>query len=120
MANKIKLSRHPYIGSSIKRPKKVIRKLKQGRKQLKVFLLVLSGDNYQLEIYHNIILQQWYYRENPPLIIGIAGNHGEALDLVCQITEEAIEKLGRADLKGYLKDRERKEKERAERFHIRQ
>lgn len=120
MANKIKLSRHPYIGGSIKRPKKVIRKLKQGRKQLKVFLLVLSGENYQLEIYHNIFLQQWYYKENPPLIIGIAGNHEEALDLVCQITGEALEKLGRADLKSYLKDRERKEKEQAERFHIRQ
>lgn len=88
--------------------------------QLKVFLLVMVGENSQLEIHHNIFLQQWYYKENPPLIIGIAGSHDEAVELVCRITEEALEKTGTADLKEYIKARERKEKERAGRFRIRQ
>ena len=64
MTGKIRFSRHPYIGSSIKKPKKVMRKLKRGKKQLKVFLLVLAGEDGRLEIHHNIFLRQWYYINN--------------------------------------------------------
>lgn len=120
MAGKIRLFGQPYIGDSIKKPNKVIKKLRRGKKQLKVYLIVLSEGSSQLEIYHNIFLRQWYYKENPPLIIGIAGDHKEAVDLVCRITEETLEETGKADLKGYLMAKVKKEKEQTERFNIRQ
>lgn len=119
MAGKIRFFGQPYIGDSIKKPNKVIKKLRRGKKQLKVYLIVLAEGNGQLEIYHNIFLRQWYYKENPPLIIGIAGDHKEAVELVCRITEEALEKTGKADLKGYLKTKVKKEKEQTERFDVR-
>ena len=119
MAGKIRFFGQPYIGDSIKKPNKVIKKLRRGKKQLKVYLIVLAEGNGQLEIYHNIFLQQWYFKENPPLIIGIAGDHKEAVELVCRITEEALEKTGNADLKNYLMSKVKKEKEQTERFYIR-
>ena len=105
MAGKVIFCKKPYIGSSITKPNKVIRGLKHGKKQLKVFIVVLSEGSAQLEIFHSIFLQQWYYKENPPMIIGIAGSHEEAVELVCQITKEAVEKTGKADLKSYLAER---------------
>lgn len=119
MAGKMRFFGQPYIGDSIKNPNKVIKKLRRGKKQLKVYLIVLAEESGQLEIYHNIYLRQWYYKENPPLIIGIAGDHKEAVELVCQITQETLEKTGKVDLRGYLMAKVKKEKERTERFDIR-
>lgn len=119
MAGKIIFLGQPYIGDSIKKPNKVIKKLRRGKKQLKVYLIVLSEGNGQLEIYHNIFLRQWYYKEHPPLIVGIAGDHEEAVELVCRITQEALEKTGKADLKDYLMAKRKREKGQTERFDIR-
>lgn len=120
MRGKVRLYGQPYIGQSIKKPNQAIKKLRSGKNQLKVYLIVLAEGNNQLEIFHNIFLSQWYYKENSPLIIGIAGDHEEAVELVCRITEEALEKTGKADLKSYLLAKEGKEKEQTERFVIRQ
>lgn len=100
----MKFYKQLYIGDTIKDPNKIKRKLKHHAKQLKVFVILLASENEQLEICHNMLLLQPYYKkkENEPYVIGIAGNYEEAVALVCQITEEAVKQNGNADLKRYL------------------
>lgn len=100
----MKFYKNLYIGETIKEPDKVKRKIKRHAKQLKVFVILLASGDGQLEICHNMILVQPYYKkkENAPYIIGIAGSYDEAVALVCRITEEAVAQNGNADLKKYL------------------
>ncbi|MCM1155964.1 MAG: hypothetical protein NC314_10550 [Roseburia sp.] len=100
----MKFYKNLYIGETIKKPDKVKRKLKRHARALKVFVITLASGDGQLEIYHNMILGQPYYRkkENAPYVIGIAGSYDEAVALVCRITEEALAQNGSADLKKYL------------------
>lgn len=93
-----------YIGETIKNPGKIKRKIKHNAKQLTIYVILLAAGNDQLEICHNILLKQPYYKgkENAPYIIGIAGNYDEAVGLVCQIAKEAVEQNGNADIKQYL------------------
>lgn len=100
----MKFYKNLYIGDTINDPNKIKRKVRRHAKQLKVFVLILASGNDQLEICHNTLLTQPYYKkkENEPFVIGIAGNYDEAVALVCRITEEAVEQNGNADLKQYL------------------
>lgn len=100
----MKFYKNLYIGDTIKKPNKIKRKLKCHAKRLKVFVILISSGNDQLEICHSMVLEQPYYRkkENEPYVIGIAGNYEEAVGLVCRIAEETVKKNGNADLKQYL------------------
>ena len=48
------------------------------------------------------MLQQYYYKEHPPYIIGLAGSKEEATRIIVKIAEEAVAKTGKADLTAYL------------------
>lgn len=100
----MKFYKNLYIGETIKDPNKVKRKIRHHAKQLKIFVILLASGDDQLEICHNVLLGQPYYKkkENEPFIIGIAGNYEEAVALVCKMTEEAVAQNGNADLKQYL------------------
>ncbi|MCH5251030.1 MAG: hypothetical protein J1E98_13915 [Lachnospiraceae bacterium] len=100
----MKFYKNLYIGESIKKPNKIKRRLKNHAKQLKIFVIILSQGTDQLEICHSILLGQPFYKkkENRPFVIGIAGNYDEAVELVCHIVQEAVDRNGNADLKGYL------------------
>lgn len=91
-----------YIGDTIRKPEKVKRKLKKYAKLNNVWLIAYMEENRQLEIYHSIMLQQYYYKENPPYVIGIAGSREEAAQIICRIAAEAVFKTGNADLPAYL------------------
>lgn len=91
-----------YIGDTVKNPDKIKRRLKQ-RKMLKgIFVIAYAEKTRQLEIHNSIFLGQWYYKENPPYVIGIAKGQQEAFGLVKKITEEAVAATGKADLVEYL------------------
>lgn len=91
-----------YIGKTIKKPDKIIRKLKKYKKQPSIYVIVYVREQDRLEIYHSLMLQQWFYKENPPAILGIAGSQEEAFDLIKRIAQEAVETIGQADLTAYL------------------
>ena len=91
-----------YIGDSIEKPDKIKRKLKKYAKLNNVYVIAYTEQNRQLEIYHSLMLQQFYYKENPPYIIGIAGSQDEANRIICRIAEEAVCRTGQADLVAYL------------------
>lgn len=98
----MKFYKNLYIGDTIKKPDKIKRKLKKYAKLNNVWLITYLAENKRLEIYHCLMLQQNYYKTNPPYIIGIAGNKEEAAQIICQITEKAVQETGCADLVSYL------------------
>lgn len=103
----MKFYKNLYIGDTIKKPDKIKRKLKKYAKLNNVYLIAYMAENRRLEVYHCLMLQQYYYKENPPYIIGIAGSQDEAAQIICQIAEEAVRKTGKADLVEYLFSAER-------------
>jgi CRISPR/Cas system endoribonuclease Cas6 (RAMP superfamily) len=108
----MKFYKYLYVGRSIRKPDRIKKKLKRYAKLPTVYVVAYSSDTEQLEIYHSMLLQQWYYKEHAPYIIGIAGSQEEAVDIIRQISEEAVSKTGGADLVSYLfggTDREKPE-----------
>lgn len=101
LVNTMEFYKNLYIGDTIRKPDKIKRKLKKYAKLNNVWLIVFSQSR-QLEIYHCLMLQQYYYKENPPYVVGIAGSQEEACQIICQIAGEAVRKTGHADLAAYL------------------
>ena len=98
----MKFYKNLYIGNTIKNPGKPRRKLKRHAKLQNVYVIAYMAESGQLSIYHNLMFQQRYYREHQPYVIGIAGNHDEAVEIICRIAEESVRETGRADLVAYL------------------
>lgn len=103
----IALRYHPklYLGDSVnvKKLDKIKKKLENKPLFSGVFLITLSRNpSDQLEIYDAKQLVQSYYKKNPPYVVGLAGNHEEAVDLIVQMTEECLINRGDCRLKEYL------------------
>lgn len=102
LGNTMRFYKNLYIGDTVKKPEKIKRKLKRYAKLNNVYLIIYMAQDRRLEIYHSLMLQQQYYRENPLYIIGIAGSKDEAAQIICRIAQEAVLKTGQADLVEYL------------------
>lgn len=98
----MKFYKNLYIGDTIRNPGKTRRKLKRHAKLQNVYVIAYMEESGQLSIYHNLMFQQRYYREHPPYVIGIAGNHDEAVEIICRIAQESVRETGQADLTAYL------------------
>ncbi len=94
--------RNLYVGDYILNIAKVKWKLKHHAGQLRIFVITLSEGSDQLEIYHCAFLQQKYYIEHPPCIVGIAGGYREAVELVRRMAFDVYEKTGGCGLKEYF------------------
>lgn len=96
-----------YLSPSITDPETVKKDLVREKGDLHLYVLMLSpgsadkGGN-QIEFCHSAVLQQPYYRQYPPVIIGFARTRNECMELVRQIVEESFRKTGKADLRAYL------------------
>jgi hypothetical protein len=94
-----------YLGKSIQRKKldRIKRKLEHHPEHSALYLLAASRNpTDQLEIYSVSYLQQSYYQDNPPYIVGLAGTHQEAVDLVEQIVTDCLHARGDCRLKEFL------------------
>lgn len=98
----MKFYKYLYIGDTVKDPAKVKRKLKQHAGQL-VYVICIAQGADQLEIFHSAYLKQKYYRLYPPIIVGIANNYDEAVELVVRMTKECLHATGSCNIKEYLK-----------------
>lgn len=98
----MKFYKNLYVGDTIRNPERTRRKLKRYAKLQNVYVITYMAESGRLEIYHNLMLQQRYYRQNPPYVIGIAGSYDEAAQIICRIAEDALRATGKADLIGYL------------------
>lgn len=98
----MKFYKYLYIGDTVKDSSKVKRRLKQ-HAGVQAFVINMAVGDGQLEIMHSAFLKQRYYRKHPPIVVGIAGNYEEAVQLIVKITMECVETTGNCNLKEYLK-----------------
>lgn len=94
-----------YLSSSVKNPRKMLKKLNKSKIPCSFFVLTIEKGNDQLAIYPAYCLQQPFYRKHPPVIVGLANNYAEAQDLVLRIAEESLKYTGQCNLKDYLHSR---------------
>lgn len=97
----MKFYKYLYIGDNVKEPQKIKRKLKL-HAGISVYVICISHGDDQLEIFHSAYLKQRYYRYHPPVIIGIASDYDEAVQIIVKITKECLKATGGCNLKDYL------------------
>jgi len=98
----MKFYKYLYVGDNVKDAAKMKRKLKLHAGVDGYVICIATGED-QLEIYKAAYLKQKYYRYHPTIIVGIAANYDEAVDIVVQITKECLYATGECNLKEYLK-----------------
>ena len=97
---------HLYVGNNAKKKRyQIIQAIRNSRLITGAYVITpsLSGNNV-LDIYPARELSAPWYREEEFLIIGIAADYWEALEVTRQIVEELYRKTGGFDLTGYLND----------------
>lgn len=105
MAGKIRYRSQLYLSEGItgKKLDKIKKKLEKKPLLSGVFLIAISANpSDQLDIFASGQLVQSYYEKNPPYVVGIAENHGEAVALVERIVQECLRERGDCALKEYL------------------
>lgn len=100
----MKFYKYLYIGDTVSNPAKIKRRLKL-HAGVRLFVIAIAQGRDQLEIYHSAYLKQKYYRYHPPVIIGIASDYKEALQIILKITQECVMQTGNCNLKEYLKQK---------------
>lgn len=98
-----------YLSESlVKKRKSIVRKLNQDKFQFNRFVIVLSDkpDEY-LEIYNSTVLKQEVYDTKEMFVIGITDCQSEAVQYVADITEQVYKETGDADLRTYIRDKQR-------------
>lgn len=94
-----------YLASSVKNEKKLLKKLNRSRIPCRFYVLTFAKGDDQLEIHPAYCLQQPFYKKYPPVIVGLAKEYSEAVELVIRITEDSLSKTGSCNLKEYLHSR---------------
>ena len=97
-----------YVGESIEhKKKKVIWKIKHNAGMLHTYVITFpSNPDNLLDIIPTTDLMQKAYPKNKLMVIGIAGDYDEALELTRQIVDETYQETGRVDVYNYLKSLE--------------
>ena len=104
----MRFSKHLYLSPNIRHPSVLKRRIKRGAGNLSAYVLIAPRDpdsGPQFEVMHCAFLQQRYYKETDPVIIGIAEGRWEALLLCRQIIQDVWDSTGTADARAWLSDR---------------
>lgn len=91
-----------YIGDTVKHINRIKRKIKLGKGQIRLYLITLANNCDQLDIFHNSMLKQRFYRKLDLKVVGIANSYDEALLLIQDILEDTMAETGTTDMKSYL------------------
>ncbi len=103
--NKINFHYHLHLGEGLE-----YKDLMQMKKDLRenpiaanLFIITLSANEQeQLDIFDAKYLIQKYYSKNPPYVIGIAKDKGQAIAVVERLMQECVTKRGDANLRAYI------------------
>lgn len=99
----MKFYKNLYIGNTVKKPKKAIRKLKRHKLQPGLYVIAFDAETTKLSIYPSPVLAQWYYKENPPAcIVGLADGKEEAFEVIERIAQDALAATGEVSLVDFL------------------
>lgn len=95
---------HLYVGKKAKKKRhRIIGNIRSSRLFPGSYVITpASNGNNLLDIYPSAMLSVAYYKDSDLLILGIASDYFEALEVACMIVDELYQKTGGFDLAGYL------------------
>ncbi len=83
--------------------RKVLKKLKQGKLQMGVFVITLPfGESDMLEVYPSYVLLQDVFKEIKVTVVGIAGGQLTAFSLIEQMANDCYKVNNNADIRAYF------------------
>lgn len=97
-----------YLGTGIPNVSKIKKQILKRSFFVNAYVIALSEGADQLDIFDAKILRQSFYRKNPRTIVGIAADYDEAVELILQITQDALTQGYDGKLKQFLIDMETK------------
>lgn len=88
----------------------IIRKIRERKLQINSYVITVpSNGNNVLDIYPSYILLLPYYKESDTMIIGIAADYEEAVEVAGRIVLDMYREIGKPDVEEFLAAREEKE-----------
>ncbi len=100
-----------YVGENVRSLRLLKRRLKRGFPFTKAYVITFAAGQDLLEIYDSRVFAQKYYRNFPRMIVGLASDYDEAVELVIRIMEESLQHRGDCNVKAYLEERMSKERQ---------
>ena len=91
-----------YLSPSISKVNRVKWKIRTGRGQFNIYLIVFNHDSGKLEYFHNALFKQKALFKRDTDVVGLATDEAECIDIISNILNEAYEKLGEYDIGRYL------------------
>ncbi len=93
-----------YVGTEASKYEKRIRKrLDRGKSVIGHYLITIAeGQNDELDLISTTLLTQDILRARIPLIVGLAYDRREALDLLVRITDDCVRETGGAQIRKWL------------------
>ena len=91
-----------YISDSIKNPKRIIKKINNGKLSLGYHVITFAKDPEQLDIIPSYVLMQQVYQEMDIEVVGLAKDLDSAYELVAKMTQDALDKTGDCNIKSFL------------------
>lgn len=87
-----------------KNMKKIRENIDSGRKYVDppFYCIVLNEVTSKIEFENYVYLQQKHFKDNPPLLIGLAKDYDEAGKIVSYMVKDCFDKIGCLDYISYL------------------
>lgn len=98
----IKFRKKLYLGPSVKDVNKSKWKIKTGRGQFDIYLLVYNHDSEKLEYFHNALFKQKAFYHHDYDVVGLGGNTEECIEIIEQIVKETFDIIGEYNISKYL------------------
>ena len=73
-----------------------------GAGQFQIYVIALSQNNAQLDIFHCALLKQKHFDKKNLYVVGVAKDKGEAYQLVGKMLADTLAAGMEGDIKGYL------------------
>jgi hypothetical protein len=102
---KINFHYHLHLGEGLeyKDLMQIKKDLRENPVDANLFIITLSANEQeQLDIYDAKYLIQKYYSKNPPYVVGIAKDKGQAIEVVERLMQECVTNRGDANLRAYI------------------
>lgn len=102
---KINFHYHLHLGEGLeyKDLMQIKKDLRENPVGANLFIITLSANEQeQLDIYDAKYLIQKYYSKNPPYVVGIAKDKGQAIEVVERLMQECVTNRGDANLRAYI------------------
>lgn len=102
---KINFHYHLHLGEGLeyKDLMQIKKDLRENPVGANLFIITLSANEQeQLDIYDAKYLIQKYYSNNPPYVVGIAKDKGQAIEVVERLMQECVTNRGDANLRAYI------------------